>query len=359
MPKFSIDKAIEAANDRLKAGGYSPRIRLNGGRLAIRATVAPGQRPEFSLGISANKDGVRLAETKCQELHHQIENGLFNPEDWQKKRKLKPHELSTAELIENFRVEYMRSHKISAETWKQNWLGTFKPLPQDQPLSEVAIIAVVLSKSDHSCARQRACQRLQKLADFAGMQIDLKPYAGEYGDSRLQPRDIPSDELILEWREKIPNARWQWFYGMLATFGLRPHEVFFCEFIEPHKLLVSDGKTQDRFTYAIPFEWVDLWNLTDMKRPNVSGRTFSDYGRRSQRTFYRYDLPFPCYNLRHRFAIRAAETTDFGVERVSKMMGHSAKVHLQTYQRWITDAMIDDQYRREILNRPNPLEMTL
>jgi integrase len=309
------------------------------------------------LGISANKDGLKEAERKCSQLDQELSKDTFNIENWQKKRKLKPHEQPTAELIENFRVEYMRSHKISAETWKQNWMGTFKLLPQNAPLSEVAIVAVVLSKADHSCARQRACQRLQALADFAGIKVDLKPYAGEYGESRLQPRDIPSDELILEYRDLIPNERWQWFYGMLATFGLRPHEVFFCEFLKPHKLLVGDGKTQDRLTYAIPFEGVDLWNLTDVKRPNVTGKTFSDYGRRSQRTFYRYEIPFPLYNLRHRFAIRAAETTDFGVERVSKMMGHSAKIHLQTYQRWITDAMIDDQYEREILNRSNPLKM--
>jgi hypothetical protein len=286
VPKFEINKAIQAANDRLKAGGYSPRIRLNGEKLVIRATVAIRDTRDFSLGISANKAGLSLVETKCQNLHHEIENGLFNPENWTKKRKLKPHEQPTAELIENFRVEYMRLHKISPETWEQNWWGTFKHLPQDSPLSEIAVLALVKSKADHSCARQRVCQRLQALADYAGLEIDLKPCAGEYGESRLQRRDIPSDELILEWRDKIPNERWQWFYGMLATFGLRPHEVFYSEFIEPHKLLVSDGKTRDRFTYAIMPEWVNLWSLTEVKRPNATGKVFSDYGRRSQRTFY-------------------------------------------------------------------------
>jgi integrase len=352
MPKFDIQRAIQATNDRLKDAAVAPRIRLNGQKLTIRASLPGLGQKEFSLGISANRDGLKEAERKCHQLDRELSTGTFTRENWERKRKLKPHELPTAELIETFRVEYMRSHKISAETWKQNWIGTFKHLPQNAPLTDAAILAVVYSKENHSCARKRACQRLQVLADYAGIQLDLSSYSGTYGESRLQPRDIPSDELILEWRDLVPNDRWQWFYGMLATFGLRPHEVFYCEFIEPHKLLVNDGKTKDRFTYAILPEWVDLWNLTEIKRPNVTGKTFSDYGRRSQRTFHRYQMPFPCYALRHAYAIRGTVRMRLDAVSMAKYMGHSVKVHTQTYQRWIDAETVERQYEEHVLNRP-------
>jgi hypothetical protein len=28
-------------------------------------------------------------------------------------------------------------------------------------------------------------------------------------------------------RDKLTNPAWQWVYGMMATYGLRNHEVFF------------------------------------------------------------------------------------------------------------------------------------
>jgi hypothetical protein len=36
----------------------------------------------------------------------------------------------------------------------------------------------------------------------------------------------------MEWREHIEDPAWQWAYGMIATFRLRPHEIFACEFVD-------------------------------------------------------------------------------------------------------------------------------
>ncbi|MBN3905852.1 MAG: hypothetical protein HWQ35_04475 [Nostoc sp. NMS1] len=37
----------------------------------------------------------------------------------------------------------------------------------------------------------------------------------------VQPRKLPSDKLIAEFRENIKSQSWQWLYGMIATYGLR------------------------------------------------------------------------------------------------------------------------------------------
>ncbi|BAU12558.1 integrase protein [Leptolyngbya sp. NIES-3755] len=56
---------------------------------------------------------------------------------------------------------------------------------------------------------KRKCQRLQALADYADKKVDLLQYQGKYGAKSAQPRDIPPDELIEEWHDRIPNASWQ------------------------------------------------------------------------------------------------------------------------------------------------------
>jgi hypothetical protein len=38
---------------------------------------------------------------------------------------------------------------------------------------------------------------------------------------------LPSDEVIVEWYDRIPNPTWRYVYGIMATYGLRNHEVFF------------------------------------------------------------------------------------------------------------------------------------
>lgn len=114
---------------------------------------------------------------------------------------------------------------------------------------------------------------------YAGLEIDLKPYEGSYGQGSEEPRDIPSDDLIVQWRDRFPNEQWQWVYGMIAAFGLRPHEVFFCKFIDALTVEVFKGtKTGYHVTRAIQPRWVEDWNLTIENRPSVSGKTMRDYG---------------------------------------------------------------------------------
>lgn len=181
------------------------------------------------------------------------------------------------------------------------------------------------------------------------MAIDLKPQKGKYGESSTEPRDIPPDELIIQWHDQIPNPQWQWVYGMLATWGLRPHEAFFCEFIDLHTIYVNDGKTKARTARAIPPEWAEQWNLAEVNRPSVNGKTFRDYGQRVSRQFSRYNLPFVPYDLRHAFAIRASVIKRLPVSTAASLMGHSVAVHLKIYHRWLTDATNEQVYRSVIL----------
>jgi hypothetical protein len=67
--------AIDPINSRLKAAAIPVRVRLNGKRLVLRATLPkkPGEgegtkQQDLSLGIPANKDGLRRIEAEAQKL---------------------------------------------------------------------------------------------------------------------------------------------------------------------------------------------------------------------------------------------------------------------------------------------------
>ena len=58
---------------------------------------------------------------------------------------------------------------------------------------------------------------------------DWKLNSRGYGLNKAGFRDLPKDELIEQLWETIPNKSWKFVFGLMATYGLRNHEVFFCD----------------------------------------------------------------------------------------------------------------------------------
>lgn len=145
---------------------------------------------------------------------------------------------------------------------------------------------------------------------------------------------------------QIPNPTWRFVYGIMATYGLRNHEVFFCDY---QRLVSGDSeavvevqavtKTGSHEVWPFYPEWVDRFELSNVQLPAVNTdlghTTLQRIGQQVTAQFRRYDLPFSPYDLRHAWAVR---TIHFGLpDTVSaKMMGHSVTVHNRTYHRWIT-----------------------
>lgn len=362
---MALEENVASINDRLKAAEIPVRVRLNGKKLGLRATLPlkPGQgvgrkQQDIRMGIPATREGLRRIELEAQQLGNAIANNTFS---WVKylPRELKPLELPVSELVQQFKTSYMRSNKVKESTWKETWQRTFDRLPQHEPLKEVSILAVVLRTADHSRARELECQRLQRLADHAGLTLDLSPYKGNY-DSATAPRTIPEDDQIVNWCKSIPSPQWRWAFGMMAAFGLRPHEVFFVEFQDAYTIRLMRGKTGDRTVRAIPPDWVERWGLQSPNPPKATGKTHRDYGQRVNRQMSRYRdeqglLPkgFTAYDLRHAYAIRGSVKLEkpLPVSTMAAMMGHSVAVHTKTYHRWLTDATNEAVYRRLVLGK--------
>jgi len=161
---------------------------------------------------------------------------------------------------------------------------------------------------------------------------------------------LPSDAQILQVVRKIPNPRWRLVYGLMATYGLRNHEVFFCDFsaLAPggDRVLrvLPTSKTGEHQVWPFQPEWVDHFALeqlgldpqslpsltTDLRRT-----TLQRVGQRVSEQFHRYALPLTPYDLRHAWAVR---TIHIGLPDTvaARMMGHSVAIHTRTYHHWIT-----------------------
>lgn len=211
-----------------------------------------------------------------------------------------------------------------------------------------AIYATVRSLDVNSRSCQVCCTALAAFAEFLHLElpIDLKTLWGNYGAHLTQARDLPADELIVATWEKIPNPAWRYVYAVMATYGLRNHEVFFADYSaltqtqrQPTVRVLATTKTGEHEVWPFYPEWVEQFNLAEITLPQIqtdlTRTTLQRIGQRVTSQFRRYELPFSPYDLRHAWAVR---TIHVGLPDTvaARMMGHSVAIHTRTYHQWMT-----------------------
>ena len=269
------------------------------------------------------------------------------------------------DLIEAFRHDWEAWSSANKSTWETDYRGIFRRLPRNEVLTMDIIKAVLLTTEPNSRQRKRAAVSLHALARFAGLDFDLKRYSGSYNYTSTKPRTLPSDELIAQTFHGITNPRWRWIFGMLAVYGLRPHEVFCLDFdrIKSGDSVVQilDGKTGPREVFPFPAEWYYEMGCQNVKLPHVKrdksfeqlGSKVTQYFRQPKPDARRQPIPFVPYDLRHRWAVR---TIEHGLDAslAARQMGHSLSVHTRIYHQWIDRAVHERAYQKTLKdpNRP-------
>jgi integrase len=159
------------------------------------------------------------------------------------------------EWVELLRLDYLNKGR-SPQTWAGDYWKILKRLPPGEVLSVPLLRAVVDQTEPNTKTRKRACMAIGALAKFARLPYDASPYAGNYGPESVQPRILPTEQQIESYWASIKNPGWQWVYGVIAAFGLRPHEAFFLDLAQLKArrpdLRVLRGKTGPRTTYPYP-----------------------------------------------------------------------------------------------------------
>lgn len=345
---MEIDKRINQANGRLKAALIKVAIERRGGTLSLRATLPskePGRkayRQKIALGVKATPAGLQFAERRARELANDLDADRFSWSDWVRDDSDSNSEVLVSDWIKRFEVDYWNRREKNSQsetTWNADYRTTFNKLPAQDALSPELLLRVIENTSPDSRTRKRTVQVLSRLAKFAGIQEDFSHLVGGYSPKRVNPRSLPPDLLIVQVRDGLQHEGWRWILGMMAAYGLRPHEVFLADLSEFPVVVVPDtNKTKtERFVYPLYPEWAESWMLDIKKLPNIQQLESLSNARRGAKVsgeFYDRKIPFKPYDLRHCYARRCFEFS-LPPDLAAGLMGHSIQVHIQTYRAWI------------------------
>ncbi|MFM1812562.1 MAG: hypothetical protein RLZZ336_1500 [Cyanobacteriota bacterium] len=374
----SLALKLQQQNQLAAAAGIRLRLERRGDRLNLRGPLPCRQGgrqlrvQRLSLGCMADPAGLQQAQQLLLRVHQQLEQGCFDWQHWQDKavpqagtagQHAPPSRSALNTELERFEQSFFndprrrRNPAGSRTTWTSAYLPYLRRLArhaetQGAELSPQLLLDVLESYALASRSRQQCTTALAALARHCGLELpaDWGERGAGYGLHRAQYRQLPSDEQILQLQALIPNPRWRLVYGLMATYGLRNHEAFFCDLsaLAPGGdrviRVLPTSKTGEHQVWPFQPGWVDQFGLEALATrgealPQVSTdlrrTTLQQVGRRVAEQFRRYNLPMTPYDLRHAWAVR---TIHIGLPDTvaARMMGHSVAIHTRTYHHWIT-----------------------
>ena len=367
---MELPSQLITANEELAAQGSRLRIEQRGQKLGLRGTLpcrddrARQSVQRISLGLNADPKGFEEASQTARMVQRQLERGTFKWEDW-RSQVIRPTAsvaaLAPESAIERFQQAFFADprRRRSPAGSKTTWTGAYQPYLRrlqahagHRTIDANLLLKTLQSYDDGSRSRQQCATALAALARHLELVLPegWRQEAGGYGLHRAQFRQLPTDRQILEAALLIPNPRWRLAYGLMATYGLRNHEVFFCD---GHSLadgsdhvlrILPTTKTGEHQSWPFHPEWVERFGLLELAdnpkalpkvTTDLKHTTLQQVGRRVSEQFRRYELPITPYDLRHAWAIR---TIHIGLPDTvaARMMGHSVAIHTRTYHHWIT-----------------------
>ncbi|WP_353930883.1 site-specific integrase [Okeanomitos corallinicola TIOX110] len=383
---------LEKVKSRLKDGKVKVGLIAANGTIQLYASlpIKPGdidrkgtghKQYKISLNIPANLDGLKTAEEEAHELGKLIARKQFEwNEKYLGKLAKKKSILTVGESLKLFETEYFKTHKLTEKSkhtfhyyidYLKRYVGVDTLLTQDA-------IDLQLSNLRNDHAKQSAIKTLNVLKST----LNLTAFTlDNIKVKKPQPRirDIPSDEDVVKIYQNFYlysiNRKstikkqfletwklWQWVYGMLATYGLRPREVFVNPDIDwwlspdnTDNTWKVSPETKTGYREALPLhpDWVELFDLKnpgflELLKIQIEGKTsFTDINTiriNCSSWFRRVSIPFTPYDLRHAWAIRA-HIMGVPIKAAADNLGHSVEIHTEIYQRWFS---LDN--RKKVIN---------
>ena len=359
-------------NQDLESKGITLRIEKRGKFLNIRGSL-PDKKSQnlskiqrISLRLPHNINGLEEAKKAIELIDFQLKKNQFCWSHWIKLKAItspKSKKIEVKNEIERFKKKFFSDTSKSKSTsgMISTWQSAYKPYmnrligvsqKSTLELNEKLLLEILLSYKENSRSRQQCGIALSALARHIKLELpeNWKRLQSGYGIHESNFRELPSDEEIINSYHSIANPKWRFVFGLMATYGLRNHEVFFsdlsCLKKNGDKILrvFPNTKTGEHQVWPFHPEWVGLFELdnkTDISdllpriKKDLKETTLQHIGRRVSEQFRRYKIPFTPYDLRHAWAVR---TILIGLPNTvaAKMMGHSVSIHTKTYHHWIT-----------------------
>jgi integrase len=376
----AICDRLVSANAELKASKAKVSIKRTGNSLQIQATLPlkPGDKSNtgkdkkqylISLGIPASLDGVTTALEEARELSKLIARHTFQ---WDEKYlgvrdKEKIQLFTFGEILEKIEVVYFNKREINEKSKNtlRGYLSSIKSAFVSSDLFDCDTIERVVN-SIQNAKKNNVIKAINVINKDFELNLKLNLILDKY---QVEERSIPQDTAIVnsfflfeKYYSDMPKKtmptkykdswkRFQWIYGMLATYGMRPKELFnqpdLDWWLSPnnHNNTWKVHKTNKTgYREIIPFvpEWIELF---DLKNPQLVAEMKQwigdccDYRKINvlvillNKKINAVGINHNPYDLRHACAIRA-HMQGIPVKAAADNLGHTTEIHNKVYQRW-------------------------
>ncbi|MEA5593197.1 site-specific integrase [Rivularia sp. UHCC 0363] len=378
--KMKVEEKIIEANLRLKEIKAKVSLTMKGNAIQLRATLPlkPGdtntkgrqtKQYQISLNIPANLDGLKTAEEEAYELSRLISRKCF---EWNDKylgcKAAKSINITFGEIYEQFEDIFFKSRKrdIKSEHTLSEYKKVFKREFPFNLIVNKSNVEISLKNIDSSSKRFQAIKVASIICKYLEIDIDFKTFKLPI---KVNKRDIPQDKMIVdgfyafekyyELNKHKKNPYWNTYkiyklaYGLIATYGLRPREVFnqpdIDWFISEDNIdntwkVHNDNKTGAREVLPFIPEWIEVFDLKNkqslemLKQRSCKVTIFSQLTiivDKNSQWFKRIGLAFKPYDLRHACAIRA-HLQGIPIKAAADNLGHSIEMHTKVYQKWFS-----------------------
>lgn len=318
------------------------------GRLYLVAPVPrrdgrPGlQRTRIALRLDDTPLNRRVAAKRLQVLERQLAAGTFDWADWQD---APTGGITWREAIERLHRARVILGRTSETTWEINYLGRLRQIPPGSACTSESMAAALARYDRAACSYKELFYLLRHVARLTGVPFPEVPVP-TYAQADLVA--VPTDAEIIAWVEGAQDPA-AWYFGMMATYGLRPHEIEGAALIERDFLQVADGtKTGFRTVVPLPRDWVVRFRLRDRRlrtggsqRPDAVSKWLSKQAR---------ELPWRPYALRHAYAGRLWREggSRLDIYTAARLMGHTAAQHARTYRAHIQPHQVAEAAERAL-----------
>jgi integrase len=332
-------------------------INAQQGRLYLVARVPrrdgqPGlKQARIALRLDDTPVNRRIAAKQLQTLERQLKAGTF---EWAYWTGAEPGITWRDAIAKLYRARVVLG-RTSESTWEINYMGRLRQLPPGGQVTADSIAAALQKYDRASCSYKELFYLLRHLAKLVAVPFPEVP-ASTYRDAAAVA--VPTDDEIIAWIEGSGPAAW--YLGMMATYGLRPHEIEGAVLIERDYCQVAEGtKTGFRTVVPLPREWVERFRLHDRRlRPTMPPRGGQDRGDVVAKWLWRQcrGLPWRPYALRHAYAGRlwSAGGSRLDIYTAARLMGHTPTQHAKTYRAHIQPHLVAEAAERALLGDPAP-----
>jgi integrase len=324
------------------------------GRLYLLAKVPrrdgqPGlAQTRIALRLDDTAVNRRVAAKQLQTLERQLSEGSFDWAYWQDEQE---QGITWREAISRLHRARVVLGRTSERTWEINYLGRLRQIPPGSACT-TSSMAVALERYDRAtCSYKELFYLLRHLAKLVAVpfpEVQLPTYA------QAELVAVPTDAEIIAWVEGSGPAAW--YFGMMAVYGLRPHEIEGAALIDRDYCQVHEAsKTGFRTVVPLPREWVERFRLHDRRlRPTLQGAAHARadmVAKWLSKELAKQSLPWRPYALRHAYAGRLWREggSRLDIYTAARLMGHTPQQHSKTYRRHIQPHAVAEAAERALM----------